>query len=106
MYDHVQMVERNNTLKPKEFEWDAFNRDKNKCKHKVDYQECEEIFGNRPLKTYKDIKHSQDEDRFTALGITNNSRFLYLVFTIRSKKIRIVSARDMSRKERIFYETK
>ncbi len=69
---------------------------KNWSKHKVDYKACEEIFSNRPLKTYKDIKHSQRKNRFTALGITNNNRKLYLVSTIRKDRIRIISARDMS----------
>lgn len=87
-----------------EFEWNEYNKSKNWEKHKVDFKECEEVFANRPLKTYKDIKHSQREDRFVALGITNKRRKLYLVFTIRKSKIRIISARDMSRKERILYE--
>lgn len=93
-------------IAPVSFEWDEYNKIKNLSKHKVDYKECEEIFTNRPLKTYKDIKHSQNENRFVALGITNNSRSLYLVFIIRNNRIRIISARDMSRKERNFYEAK
>lgn len=93
-------------ITPLSFEWDEDNRTKNWIKHKVDYKECEEIFTNRPLKTYKDIKHSQNENRFVALGITNNSRSLSVVFTIRINRIRIISARDMSRKERNVYETK
>lgn len=93
-------------IAPTSFEWDEFNKIKNWSKHKVDYRECEEIFSNRPLKTYKDIKHSQNENRFVALGNTNHNRKIYLVFTIRNDKIRIISARDMSRKERSLYEKK
>lgn len=93
-------------LAPLSFEWDVFNKFKNWSKHRVDYKECEEIFSNRPLKTYKDIKHSQTEDRFVALGTTNNNRSIYIVFTIRKDIIRIISARDMSRKERKIYEEK
>lgn len=93
-------------IAPLSFEWDEFNKFKNWSKHKVDYKECEEIYSNRPLKTYKDIKHSQTEDRFVALGITNNKRVLYIVFTVRKGKIRIISARNMSRKERMLYESK
>lgn len=89
-----------------EFEWDEYNKNKNWDKHRVDFKECEEIFTNRPLKTYKDIKHSQREDRFVALGITNKGGKLYLVFTIRKSKIRIISARNMNRKERSLYEAK
>ena len=106
MYHHVQMVTGNQLITPLFFDWDESNRTKNWTKHKVDYRECEEIFGNRPLKTYKDAKHSQGENRLVALGITNRNRRLYLVFTLRNNKIRIISARDMSRKERIIYETK
>ncbi len=93
-------------IAPLSFEWDEFNKQKNWSKHKVDYKECEETFSNRPLKTYKDIKHSQSENRFIALGITNNNKILYIVFTIRKDRIRIISARDMSRKERNLYEAK
>lgn len=93
-------------IAPISFEWDNFNKLKNWSKHKVDYKECEEVFSNRPLKTYRDIKHSQSENRYAALGITNRNRKLYVIFTVRNEKIRIISARDMSQKERNLYEAK
>ena len=93
-------------ITPLSFEWDDSNKIKNWNKHRVDYKECEEIFSNRPLKTYLDIKHSQGENRFVALGITNSHRTLYIVFTMRKDRIRIISARNMSRKERNLYESK
>ncbi len=93
-------------IKPASFDWDKGNLDKNLTKHNVEVKECEVIFTNRPLKTYKDVRHSQKEDRYVALGTTDNNRLLYLVFTIRKYKIRIISARDMSRKERNLYEKK
>lgn len=93
-------------IKPLAFDWDGGNKHKNWEKHKVDYKECEEVFLNRPLKTYYDVRHSQVEERMVAFGITNKSRPLYIVFTVRNKKIRVISARDMSRKERRFYEKK
>ena len=96
----------NQLITPLSFEWDENNKTKNWNKHKVEFKECEEIFSNRPLKTYKDVKHSQNENRFVALGITNRNRGLYLVFTVRKDKIRIISARDISRKERNLYEKK
>lgn len=94
--------------KPLKFDWDKDNKDKNWLKHKVDFRECEEIFFNKPLKTLYDVKHSQKEDRFIALGITNKGRKLKIVFTIINinKKIRIFSSRDQSRKERRIYEQK
>ncbi|MBM3710461.1 MAG: BrnT family toxin [Actinobacteria bacterium] len=53
--------------------------------------------------SYKDIKHSQKEARYYALGKTDEDRFLYIVFTVRKKQIRIISARDMNKKERQVY---
>ena len=92
--------------KPIAFEWDKGNVDKNFIKHKVTNQEIEEIFNSKLLKTFEDIKHSQKEIRFVALGITNKKRRLYISFTIRNQKIRIISARDQSKKERSLYEKK
>jgi uncharacterized protein len=91
---------------PVSFDWNKANIDKSWKKHKVDYKETEQVFGNKPIKVLKDIRHSQTEDRFIAFGITNNKRKLYIVFTIREKRIRIISARDQSRKERKYYEKK
>lgn len=89
---------------PVSFEWDKANINKNWKKHKVNYKEAEEIFVNKPLKTFRDKKHSEKELRFSALGITDKKRRLYVSFTIRDLKIRIISARDQSRKERKLYE--
>ena len=86
------------------FEWDEGNKDKNWIKHKVTSSECEQIFFNQPLIVNLDEKHSNTEIRFYALGHTDLSRKLFIVFTVRNKKIRIISARDMSKKERKIYE--
>lgn len=91
---------------PISFDWDKANINKNWEKHKVNYKEAEEIFVNKPLKILRDIKHSQREERFIAFGITNKNRKLYIVFTIREETIRIISARDQSKKEGKFYEKK
>jgi uncharacterized DUF497 family protein len=88
----------------KGFEWDEGNRDKNEKKHGVTSLECEEIFHNRPLIAAKDPRHSTTETRYTALGRTHGKRLLFVAFTVRKDKIRIISARPMSRKERIYYE--
>ncbi len=85
------------------FEWDEGNIDKNRIKHRVSNVECEQIFFNRPLMVHDDEKHSADEKRFYVLGHTDPGRLLFVVFTIRNRKIRIISARDMSRKEREIY---
>jgi len=86
------------------FEWDQHNIEKNWEKHNVTPLECEQIFFNQPLIIADDTKHSQAEQRFYVLGITDLSRKLFVVFTIRKKKIRIISARDMNKKEKRSYE--
>lgn len=88
----------------KGFDWDDWNINKNIQKHDVGPFECEEIFFNEPLLIQKDKEHSKEEERFFAMGRTNNHRLLSIVFTIREDKIRIIMARDMTRKERIKYE--
>ncbi len=93
-----------NKLKPIAFEWDEHNQDKNWNKHKVDYREIQEIFHNRDLKLLRDVKHSQTEKRYVALGVTNKAKKLYVIFTVRKGKIRVISARNQSKKERNFYE--
>lgn len=85
------------------FQWDSGNKDKNWLKHKVSNSECEQVFFNIPFLVKYDIGHSETEPRFYALGQTDLGRKLFIVFTIRDKKIRIISARDMSKKERETY---
>lgn len=91
---------------PISFDWDKGNIDKNWEKHKVHFKEAEEVFFNKPLKIFPDAKHSITEKRFQILGVTNNERKLSIFFTIRNKRIRIISARDQNKKERIKYAKK
>lgn len=86
------------------FDWDDGNRNKNWIRHKVSNSECEEIFYNLPLLVKADAKHSTIEKRYYVLGQTNKSRYLFIVFTERSRKVRMISARDMNQKERNIYE--
>jgi uncharacterized DUF497 family protein len=86
------------------FEWDEGNLTKNWEKHRVSALECEQVFFNRPLIAATDERHSGPESRFYALGQTDNGRRMFVVFTARGSFIRVISARDMSRKERIIYE--
>ncbi len=85
------------------FEWNKGNLTKNQDQHQVSTTECEEVFFNRPLTLDDDLKHSQQEIRYYALGQTNAQRKLHIVFTIRQNKIRIISARDMKSKEKAIY---
>ena len=86
------------------FQWDAGNADKNWERHQVTQGECEQVFFQRPLRIAGDLPHSQAEARYAALGQTAAGRRLTLVFTIRGTLIRVISARDMSRRERRLYE--
>jgi uncharacterized DUF497 family protein len=86
------------------FQWDKGNAEKSWLKHGVSNTECEEIFFNQPLLTAEDREHSWAEKRYHALGRTDTGRLLFVSLTIRKDLIRVISARDMSRKERIVYE--
>jgi uncharacterized DUF497 family protein len=86
------------------FQWDEGNFTKNPLKHDVSNPESESIFFNHPLIVADDQKHSAVEKRWYALGKTNEGRKLFVVFTVRKDKIRIISSRDMNRKEQSIYE--
>ena len=86
------------------FQWDEGNINKNLYKHNVENWECEQVYFNEPLIILDDPKHSYAEKRWAAFGKTDAGRMLTLIFTKRGSLIRVISARDMKRKERIFYE--
>lgn len=82
------------------FEWDIYNSEKIRTKHDVTPVECEQVFFNLPLIAGSDQKRSQSEDRLYVLGQTDSARLLFLVFTVRGEKLRVISSRDMNKKER------
>lgn len=86
------------------FDWDDGNVRKNE-QHGVSNAEAEQLFFNQPL-LLPDLQHSQSEQRYHALGKTDDGRLLHVTFTLRRRDtvIRVISARDMHRKERVFYE--
>ncbi len=88
------------------FEWDTGNERKSVEKHVVTRFEAEQVFFNLPLLVLEDMKHSQKEARYHALGKTDDTRYLHITFTLRYKNtlIRVISARNMHGKERIIYE--
>ncbi|MBW2641358.1 MAG: BrnT family toxin [Deltaproteobacteria bacterium] len=86
------------------FQWDEGNIDKNLLKHQVQNWECEQIFFNEPLIILDDPKHSLSEKRWAAFGQTDAGRLLTIIFTKREKLLRVISAREMKRKEKKFYE--
>jgi uncharacterized DUF497 family protein len=87
------------------FDWDAGNERKNE-KHGVTMAEAEQVFFNEPLLLLSDVAHSQKEPRLHALGVTDEGRALHITFTLRKSDqlIRVISARDMHRKERAIYD--
>ncbi len=87
------------------FDWDSANSRKNE-KHSVSQAEAEQIFFNDPLLMLEDARHSANEARLHALGRTDGDRRLHITFTLRfdDTRIRVISARDMHRKERAIYE--
>ena len=85
------------------FDWDEGNSLKNWILHHVSCNECEQVFFNEPLVIADDEKHSQSEKRWYLLGQTDSGRLLFIVFTLRGELIRVISARDMHKKERSIY---
>ena len=85
------------------FDWDDGNRDKNWLLHRVTAGECEQIFFRQPLVVAADDAHAQDEERFFVLGRTIRHRLLFVVFTLRGSLVRVISARDMTKREREAY---
>jgi uncharacterized DUF497 family protein len=87
------------------FDWDDGNARKNE-KHGVSMAEAEQLFFNAPLLLLEDATHSQNEPRLHALCKTDDGRSLHITFTLRQSGllIRVISARDMHRKERAIYE--
>lgn len=86
------------------FQWDLGNSGKNLKRHQVTDNEAEEAFFNQPVVVVDDTRHSVNERRFVLHGVTNEDRGLTVIFTTRGSLIRVISARDMSRKERRAYE--
>ena len=88
------------------FQWDEGNIDKNLINHNVENWESEQVFFNKPLLVLDDCRHSIPEKRWAAFGKTDADRFLIVIFTKRGDLIRVISARDMNKKERKFYDEK
>jgi uncharacterized DUF497 family protein len=88
----------------KSFIWDHGNTDKNWRKHRVTTTEAEDPFFDSARKEFGDSTHSSLETRHIVIGSTNTNRLLYVAYTLRKNKIRIISARDVNKKERSLYE--
>ena len=98
------MAERNDPLDVcTGFEWDEANTQKNWERHGVTPEEAEDVFFNEPLIVRSDTQHSKREKRHYALGRTDGGRHLFVAFTIRGSLLRVISVRDMNRRERSAY---
>lgn len=91
---------------PISFLWDKGNIDKNLKRHKVTNKEAEEVFANKSKFIFEDVRHSLSEKRYMLWGVTDQSRKLSIFFTLRNDRVRIISARDMNKRERRAYEEK
>lgn len=86
------------------FEWDLNKAKKNLQKHYVAFGEAATIFSNRLSITVYDPDHSEQEDRYITIGISSSGRFLIVAHMDRGDRTRIISARELTRKERKEYE--
>ena len=86
------------------FEWDDGNRRKILAKHGVLHDACEEVFQDEKRQVYPDLRHSKNEERHLIVGKTKKGSLLIVAFTVRSGRIRVISARPINRKEIKMYE--
>ena len=93
-----------NLEEPIEFLWDKGNFDKNLSRHNVTNEEIEQVFWDDDKKIHIDHKHSETEERHILLGRTFAGRILFIVFTLRNSKVRVISARDLNKKELVLYK--
>ena len=87
-----------------DFEWDPKKARENQSKHDVGFEEATEVFGDELSSTVLDPDHSMEEERFVIFGRTRQGKYLVVAFTERSGRIRLISARPMTRRERSAYE--
>ena len=87
-----------------EFEWDPKKEAKNFRKHKVTFSEAATVFGDTLSITVPDPDHSEEEDRYISIGLSQRRRLLMVSHTERSERTRIISARPLTPAEREAYE--
>ena len=91
---------------PYSFQWDRGNLDKNFKKHGITNEEIEQVFSNDPKVLFSDEGHSKIEKRYGLYGQTRKGKLLSIVFTMRNNRIRVITARSISTRERKIYEEK
>jgi len=89
-----------------DFDWDQWNIQKNEIKHGISRLEAESIFYDAKITIFEDVLHSNDKERrWIGYGVSMNKKVLMCAFTIRNNKVRIISCRAASKKEKGIYET-
>jgi uncharacterized protein len=86
------------------FEWNPIKAQTNQQKHQVDFEEASTIFDDPQFITFLDGEHSQDEERYITIGLSNKNRLLMVAHTERDDIIRIISARKATENEETFYQ--
>ena len=89
-----------------DFEWDIQKADSNNRKHDVSFEEATTVFGDYLSVTYPDSEHSIQEMRYIIIGLSSDNRVLVIAHTQRGESIRIISARQATKRERDFYESR
>lgn len=85
------------------FEWDSVKSKTNKEKHRITFEEASSVFGDENSLTIDDVAHSRYERREITIGKSVNNQVLVVVYTVRGKNIRIISARKANQKEKAQY---
>ena len=88
-----------------QFEWDPEKAKANLAKHQIDFEEASEVFNDLMFITFLDEEHSKGEERYITIGLSNKNRLLLVAHTERKSKIRIISARKVSKNEEKFYQS-
>ncbi len=87
-----------------DFEWDKTKAEGNLAKHGIEFSEAATTFGDPLSVTFPDPGHSEEEERFITIGLSERNRVLIISHTDRGGKTRIISARKATRRERKAYE--
>jgi len=87
-----------------QFEWDAAKARENEAKHGVSFMEASEIFGDDHSSVMADPDHAAGENRYLIFGATRTGKYLVVSYTERGERIRLISARPMTPRERRAYE--
>ena len=87
-----------------DFEWDPAKAEINRTKHRVEFSEATSVFADTLSITFADPDHSDEEDRFITIGMSDRGRLLIVSHTHRDDRVRLISARVANRRERKTYE--